>query len=154
MLVDQDDTPLFLGAIHRTFPDTTLADLLDASRAAGAHVDPHERHQALLALDSTHFVLTDGDSWHVVTPPALPQDAPVSWVHDAVLPLLSRPEVRVVHHHNVDEALAAAGPAAPAVLLPSPDFDQVRASSSPAASSRRRQRRSSPSPAWVCSCVR
>ena len=97
-------------------------------RAPRAHTStPHERHQALLALDSTHFVLTDGDSWHVVTPPALPQDAPVSWVHDAVLPLLSRPEVRVVHHHNVDEALAAAGPAAPAVLLPSPDFDQVRA---------------------------
>ncbi len=127
MLVDQDDTPLFLGAIHRTFPGTTLNALLDASRAAGARVTPHERHRALLALDSTHFVLTDGESWHVVTPSALPQHAPVSWVHDAVLPRLSEPDVRVVHHHNVDEALAAAGSAAPAVLLPSPDFEQVRA---------------------------
>ncbi|WP_224279324.1 DUF1015 family protein [Nocardioides lacusdianchii] len=127
MLVDQDDTPLFLGAIHRTFPGTTLDDLLDSSRAAGARVTPHGRHQALLALDSTHFVLTDGGTWHVVTPPALPQHAPVSWVHDAVLPRLRRPDLRVVHHHTVDEALAAAGQAAPAVLLPSPDFEQVRA---------------------------
>lgn len=51
----------------------------------------------------------------------------MSWVHDAVLPRLTGADVRVVHHHNVDEALAAAGPVAPAVLLPSPDFEQVRA---------------------------
>ena len=32
MLVDQDDTPLFLGAIHRTLPGTTLESLTATPR--------------------------------------------------------------------------------------------------------------------------
>ncbi len=127
MLVDQDDTPLFLGAIHRTLPGTTLAALTDAARAAGAAVSERERQLALSALDSTHLVLTDGHTWHTVSPHGLDRRAAVAWLHDEVLPRLERPVERIEHHHNVDDALAAAGPASPAVLLPSPDFEQVRA---------------------------
>lgn len=127
MLVDQDDTPLFLGAIHRTLPGTTLDALSAAARAAGAEVLEGARHRALGALDSTHLVLTDGATWHTVSPHGLDQLAAVSWLHERVLPRLAPPADRVEHHHNVDDALAAASPSAPAVLLPSPDFDQVRA---------------------------
>ena len=127
MLVDQDDTPLFLGAIHRTLPGTTLASLTEAAHEAGAVVTEQDRHHALSALDSTHLVLTDGQSWHTVSPTGLEQQAAVAWLHDRVLPGLPRPPRRVEHHHNVDDALAATGPTSPAVLLPSPDFDQVRA---------------------------
>ena len=35
MLVDQDDTPLFLGAIHRTLPGATLDDLVQRRSRGG-----------------------------------------------------------------------------------------------------------------------
>lgn len=126
MLVDQDDTPLFLGAIHRTFPGATLTELADAARMAGALVVAEEPHRALSALDSTHLVLTDGSSWHTVSPHGLDREAAVSWLHDRLVPQLARPVERIVHHHTVDEALSATSAASPAVLLPSPDFEQVR----------------------------
>ncbi len=127
MLVDQHDTPLFLGAIHRTLTGTTLDTLVEAARAAGADVTPQSRQRALGALDSTHLVLTDGSTWHTVSPGDLDRDAAVSWLHDRVLPRLPRPAQRIDYHHNVDDALAATGASSPAVLLPNPDFEQVRA---------------------------
>lgn len=128
MLVDQDDTPLFLGAIHRTVSGTTLDALADAARAAGAQVAEHHRQHALSALDSTHLVLTDGESWHTVSPGDLARGAAVSWLHERVLSRLPRAEqTRTAYHHSVDDALGATGAASPAILLPSPDFDQVRA---------------------------
>ena len=127
MVVDQDDTPLFLGAIHRTLPGTSLTALAEACRAAGAEVVARSRTRALRDLDSTHLVLTDGQSWHTVSPGELAGTAVVSWLHERVLPGLPSAPTRTAHHHNVDDALDAARPGAPAVLLPSPDFDQVRA---------------------------
>ncbi|HEX5918950.1 MAG TPA: DUF1015 family protein [Nocardioides sp.] len=127
MLVDQADTPLFLGAIHRTLPGVRLDVLVDATREAGAEVAERSRHRALAALDSTHLVLTDGDRWYVVAPHGLDREAAVSWLHDHVLPRLPEPPRRLDHHHTVEEALAATSSSAPAVLLPSPDFEQVRA---------------------------
>ena len=126
MLVDQHDTPLFLGAIHRTLPGATLQGLVDAARASGAEVTAHARQRALGALDSTHLVLTDGSTWHTVSPGDLARDAAVSWLHERVLPRLPTPVRRIEHHHNVEDALAATSASSPAVLLPSPDFEQVR----------------------------
>ncbi|GAA5122838.1 DUF1015 domain-containing protein [Alloalcanivorax gelatiniphagus] len=126
MLVDQRDTPLFLGAIHRTLPGASMDALVLAARDAGAEVRVHDRHHALGALDSTHLVVTDGDTWHTVGPLELERTAAVSWLHDDVIPRLSTPLDRTAYHHTVEEALAAASRTAPAVLLPSPDFDQVR----------------------------
>lgn len=127
MVVDQDDTPLFLGAIHRTLPGTTLAALAHAARSAGADVGEHDRRHALGALDRTHLVLTDGTTWHTVRPHGLDEAAAVSWLHDRVLTRVPQPIARIDYHHTVDDALAATSTLAPAVLLPSPDFDQVRA---------------------------
>ena len=127
MIVDQLDTPLFLGAIHRTLPGTTLAALSEACRVAGASVTDLDRHHALGALDSTHLVLTDGESWQAVSPGDLDREAAVSWLHDRVLERLPSPLERIEHHHHVDDALAAASATSPTVLLPSPDFEQVRA---------------------------
>ncbi|SED16932.1 Uncharacterized conserved protein, DUF1015 family [Nocardioides exalbidus] len=127
MLVDQLDTPLFLGAIHRTLAGTTLAALAQAAREVGADVVEQGRRHALSALDSTHLVLTDGSTWHTVEPRGLEREAAVSWLHDRVLTRLTPAAGTIAYHHNVEDALAAAGTTSPAVLLPSPDFDQVRA---------------------------
>ena len=126
MLVDQHDTPLFLGAIHRTLRGATLDNLVEAARAAGAEVTAQGRRRALGALDSTHLVLTDSTQWHTVSPRDLDRGAAVSWLHDRVLPRLPVPAPRIEHHHNVEDALAATSASSPAVLLPSPDFEQVR----------------------------
>ena len=127
MLVDQADTPLFLGAIHRTLPATSLEDLVAAAKAAGADVTERDRHQALGALDSTHLVVTDGLTWYAVGPLDLEHEAAVSWLHDHVLTRLTQPPARIDYHHAVEGALDAASTGSPAVLLPSPDFEQVRA---------------------------
>ncbi|WP_210503689.1 DUF1015 family protein [Nocardioides xinjiangensis] len=127
MLVDQRDTPLFLGAIHRTLPGTSVDELTSAAEGAGAVVAAQDRHEALNALDSTHLVITDGDTWRTVEPLELEREAAVSWLHHRVLAGLAVPVTRIQHHHSVEEALEAASPTAPAVLLPSPDFEQVRA---------------------------
>lgn len=127
MLVDQLDTPLFLGAIHRTLPGTSLDDLVAAAKEAGAEVTEQTRHEALGALDSTHVVLTDGAAWHTVGPLDLDREAAVSWLHDHVLAALDAPPTRIDHHHSVEDALESTTATAPAVLLPSPHFDQVRA---------------------------
>lgn len=126
MLVDQHDTPLFLGAIHRTLPGVSLSPLAEAARAAGADVTEHDRARALGALDSTHLVLTDGTTWYTVAPGDLERQAAVSWLHEQVLGRLTDPLPRVEYHHSVDDALAATSSTTPAVLLPSPDFEQVR----------------------------
>ncbi len=126
MLVDQDDTPLFLGAIHRTLTGPSLDDLAEAATRAGATVGERDRTDALGVLDSRHLVLTDGSTWLTVSPADLEHRAAVAWLHEDVLPLLPAEPTRVEHHHSADDALALAGPHSPAVLLPSPDFGQVK----------------------------
>jgi uncharacterized protein (DUF1015 family) len=127
MLVDQLDTPLFLGAIHRTVAGTGVADLLTAAAVAGAVVSELDRDQALHALDSTHLVVTDGTSWWAVAPSDLADQAVVSWLHARMIAALTLPPSQIAYHHAVEDALQAASVRSPAVLLPSPDFDQVRA---------------------------
>lgn len=126
MLIDQLDTPLFLGAIHRTLPGSTLESLVAATRGAGADVVESDQQTALGALDRTHLVLTDGDRWWTAGPVDLSSTPAVSWFHTTVVPRLDPVPQRVEHHHTVDDALAAARTTSPAVLLPSPDFEQVR----------------------------
>ncbi|GAA1944521.1 DUF1015 family protein [Nocardioides hwasunensis] len=126
MIVDQLDTPLFLGAIHRTLGGTSIEELLQAAAAVGAELTTRSRQAALGALDGTLLVLTDGRDWHTIRPRDLDHQAAVSWLHEQLLPRLPRPVTRIEHHHTVEDALASATRESPAVLLPSPDFDQVR----------------------------
>ena len=127
MLVDQLDTPLFLGAIHRTLSGTTLGDLVAAARATGAIARELDRLDALAELDRDHLVLTDGTRWISVRPHDLRGKALVAWLHETWLPAAVGGTSPVAHHHSVEDALASAHAQAPAVLLPSPDFRQVRA---------------------------
>ena len=126
MLVDQDDTPLFLGAIHRTLTGTTLAHLEAASARVGATVEERRPGAGLTPLDAHTMVLTDGERWLAVTPARCEGRALVEWLHDTLVPALPEQPL-VTHHHSAEEALAAAGPTTPSVLLPSPSFDEVRA---------------------------
>lgn len=123
MLVDQDDTPMFLGAIHRTLPQTRLTDLRDAAEGAARFV-PASRAAAMAALGPSTMVATDGRSWACLElDPAC--GLAVQVLHERILRRLPRRGRRVTYHHAVDDALARLDPRSVAVLMPAVEFDQV-----------------------------
>ena len=65
MLVDQADTPLFLGAIHRVLHGASLADLR-SSCPPSAVFTPVEASQAFAGLAQDTLVATDGQSWATI----------------------------------------------------------------------------------------
>ena len=87
MLIDQDETPLFLGAIHRLFHGTRL-DQLDGRRRAPP--EPTSRTsseaEASTALAPRHLVLTDGDLWATVRIDVPAGHAVVQLVDEVLLP--------------------------------------------------------------------
>lgn len=127
MLVDQADTPLFLGAIHRVLLGTHLAELDTACRARGLRLAPASSAAvAIGALSQDTLVATDGVDWATLRLPVAADRAAVEVLHDDLLPQLELPARRVTFHHSVEDALVKvrAGHGI-AVLMPAPDFDLV-----------------------------
>jgi uncharacterized protein (DUF1015 family) len=126
MLVDQDDTPLFLGAIHRFLPDVTFDDLAAAAAPAG-DVAVMPEAAALAALGPRTLVLTDGSRWGTVHLRVDEADrTAVELVHHAVIPALSQVPA-LSYHHSVEDTLdRVASTRGTALLMPAPEFDAVR----------------------------
>lgn len=125
MVVDQSDTPFFLGPIHRSVEGVTLATLEATAEGRGATVKRLPRPAALNALAPDTLVCTDGEQWCSVTPPGEPTQPPlVEWLHDALLAHLPATP-RLFHHHDVMATLADVRPDRLGVLLPAADFAQV-----------------------------
>lgn len=123
MLVDQDDTPLFLGAIHRILPGLTLSDLERVGRAVRMAAGPQD---AIAALAPTTVVVTDGHDWATVDLPRTDDRLAVEILHEDVLPALPQPSTGIGYAHSVDEALSAvARRHGLAVLMPVPAFNEV-----------------------------
>lgn len=119
MVVDQDDTPFFLGAIHRTFTHCSMDDLVAAVHRAGGRAESVDEDHALQSLQPQCMVATDGTQWLTVTIPSETTSA-VDYLHTTLLPRVTSLDVR--HHHNVEEALATATPDSISVLLPAPEY--------------------------------
>lgn len=124
MLVDQADTPLFLGPIHRTLAGTPLTRLCEAARLLGADVTSLSPREALASLSPGTLVATDGQGWAAIAP-HVPEATIVEWLDQGLTPRVAAASVS--YHHSVDDTLAAATAGAVGVLLPSLDFDQVLA---------------------------
>jgi uncharacterized protein (DUF1015 family) len=126
MLVDQEDTPLFLGPIHRVLTGVSLADFAAAAETAGAGYDVVDQASALGSLDSHTLVVTDGKVWATLKL-HLPSDrVAVEALHADVVPALARGPARIHHHHSVDATLnQLRRTGGVAVLLPAPDVDVV-----------------------------
>jgi uncharacterized protein (DUF1015 family) len=122
MLVDQGDTGLFLGAIHRTLRGVRLDELLAAADGAGAPTRRLHAATALTALAPGTLTATDGREWAAIDVPTSDL-LPVEWLHQELVATLDTRQV--AYHHSVDEALALGGPDSAAVLLPAPDFADV-----------------------------
>lgn len=126
MVVDQSDTPFFLGPIHRSLRGVGLAALESAARELGATITRLPRPAALNALAPDTLVCTDGGAWSSVRPPSTDLGKPlVSWLHEDLLPRLPVTP-QVAYHHDVTDTLAAVETRRVGVLLPGADFTQVR----------------------------
>lgn len=126
MLVDQIDTPLFLGAIHRTLVGVTVENLSEAATRCGGSVQVGARGFALAELAPNTLVVTDSNDWAVIRPPAAVGLELVSWLHTTLMPSLSQQPTTVAFHHAAEDALIRARSHTAAVLLPAPDFAAVR----------------------------
>ncbi len=125
MLVDQADTPLFLGAIHRVLVGVSL-DQFRAACPPSAVFTQVGRADAFAALSQDTLVATDGRSWAAVRLELPPATAAVETLHHELLPALGLTERRIGYHHSVDEALARIRSVrGVAVLMPAPEFDLV-----------------------------
>ena len=125
MLVDQLDTPLFLGAIHRVLLGVTLDRLWDACPRS-AVVSSVAADEALAALAANTLVATDGTGWVTIALDLSGDRVAVEVLHDEVLRDLDLPARRIGYHHSVDEVLTRIKTVrGVAVLLPAPDFDAV-----------------------------
>jgi len=127
MLVDQDDTPLYLGAIHRILYGLRFSDLdslaAEDGPALGPTLGPDE---AVAALAPDVVVVTDGHSW--ATLPLAPSSdrLGVERLHDDLLPRLRRTPSSVGYAHSLDDALrAVARRRGLAMLMPAPEFGDV-----------------------------
>jgi hypothetical protein len=126
MLVDHDDTPLFLGAIHRVLTGVRLEDVAGAAHLVGARFTPAPPEQAIAALGGSTLVVTDGQAWATLTLDVPPDRAVVEELHDHLVPALSRGPRTVTFHHTADGAVAeATSDRDVAILLPATDVDLV-----------------------------
>lgn len=126
MLVDQSDTPLFLGAIHRVLHGITLDQVAEVAVAHGWALPLLARRQALDALSASTAVLTDGSRWAVLPLHLPPGETAVDVLHDLVLPALPGGVPDLAHVHDVETAIRQARRrGGVAVLLPAPDFDLI-----------------------------
>jgi hypothetical protein len=133
MLVDQHDYPLTVGPIHRSVAALTIADVAELS-ADRQHeiVSCPTRTDAFLVRDErgadegvAAFVITDGQSWAVLTVPRHHEvDAAV--LHDEVFDSWHVTEEQIGYHHSLEQALhATARQPGIVVAVTPPDLRQV-----------------------------
>ncbi|QCX27341.1 DUF1015 family protein [Nocardioides jishulii] len=120
MVVDQEDTPFFLGPIHRTFKRRSLLALKTAAASVSATTREVTETEALRALGPKTLVATDGRRWMVIDLPEGPRTSAVEFLHQRLLPTAGSDDV--VYHHSVEEAITAATASYVSVLLPAPDY--------------------------------
>jgi uncharacterized protein (DUF1015 family) len=128
MLVDQADTPLFLGAIHRVLVGVRMRHFRSALPDPDAF-SPRSRADALQSLGPDTLVVTNGRHWASIGLAGLPgpsRGIAVEQVHREIIDRLQPRPRRVNYHHSVEDALEHLPAGALAVLLPAPEFDQVR----------------------------
>jgi uncharacterized protein (DUF1015 family) len=136
MLVDEEHGALQVGPIHRSVAALTLSDLQDLADDRGDRLTAYrDREAAFSALggadadtDHASFVVSDGQSWGVLTVPRTHAiDAAV--LHETLLPAWHIAEEQVGYHHSLDQALHATNRAPGLVVaVRPPTIAEVRAS--------------------------
>lgn len=126
MVIDHDETPLFLGAIHRLIHGVRLEDLTQAASETGAEVRHIDEPDAVTALAPDTLVLTDGAAWATVRLEVPAGRAVVQLIDEVLLARLAPQPGKVTYAHSVAQALKQVRPGRTvAALLPAVDLDLV-----------------------------
>lgn len=125
MLVDQADTPLQLGAVHRSVPGLHLTTVERVAAERSDHFERHARRADALAHLGESLVLHDGSAWATLRTASAEATLPVCDLHLDLLPAWGVDDARVAYHHAASAALGVAGKDSLAILLPAPTYDQV-----------------------------
>jgi uncharacterized protein (DUF1015 family) len=127
MLVDHDDTPLFLGAIHRLLVGSSIRDVADAAAALEISTRETTQEQAVAALGPSTIVATDNKTWLVIDLVLDDGRVEVEVLHDRLVPSLAHGPSRITYHHAAQDALRQAGPdRGTAILMPAATLTQVQ----------------------------
>jgi uncharacterized protein (DUF1015 family) len=127
MIVDNDDTPLFLGAIHRVLVGSSVRDVADAAASLGIATRVTNQELAVAALGPSTLVATDNDTWLVVDLDLADDRVEVEVLHERLIPSLGHGPSRISYHHAAQDALRQAGPDhGVAMLMPAPTLAQVQ----------------------------
>lgn len=126
MLVDQSDTPLWLGPIHRFLAGQRLEDVVAACSARpDLDCTVTSRWDALEHLGDHTLVLTDDEMWATLRLPASDTLA-VTTLEDDLLPMLGVSKGSVSVFHTAEAALEQARlRKGVCLLMPIPAFDAV-----------------------------
>lgn len=124
MVIDQDDLPLRIGAIHRVLGGTRLDEVVRAARTTGFTTEDADETSAPAFLEDDWLVLADGRQAVAVRHPT--DQVPSRSLHDRLLPAIEgRPRI-LGHEHDVDQAVARArASAGVATLLPRPSLASI-----------------------------
>lgn len=125
MLIDQDDSPLFLGAIHRTLLGTELDDLRDAAEDRGYAFTDCSHHDAVRSLGASRLAVTDGARWAQLDLGTTLDVPAVELLHRLIIPNLRHGPSGIGYHHSVEDAVGSAAPGTTVVLMPAPTVDLV-----------------------------
>ena len=131
VLVDHDDTPLHLAAVHRV----VSGDVLTAARQQAWTLSDWSPTNALLCITPGRVVASHGSGSYTLTvppTPSPPSTGPGTVVTTGSIPVLALDrllgglDVPMTYHHEADEALdEARRRGATALLLPAPTLDEV-----------------------------
>lgn len=131
VLVDHDDTPLHLAAVHRV----VSGDVLTAARQQGWTLSDWSPTNPLLCIAPGRVVASHGSGSYTLTvppTPSPPSTGPGTVVTTGSIPVLALDrllgglDLPMSYHHEADEALdEARRRGATALLLPAPTLDEV-----------------------------
>jgi hypothetical protein len=129
VLVDHDDTPLHLGAVHRVLTGPVVA----AARELGWAVSPWTPANPVLSVTPGRVVMTDGTGARTLTLPPTPGPPGTAVATTATMPVLALDRLLrqletpgTTYHHEAEQAIEEARRrGATALLLPSPTLEEV-----------------------------
>ena len=129
VLVDHDDTPLHLGAVHRVL----TGPVVTAAREQGWTVSTWTPANPLLAVTPGRVVVSDGTGARTLTLPPTPGPPGAVVATTATMPVLALDRLLTrldtpgtTYHHEAEQAVAEARRrGATALLLPAPTLEEV-----------------------------
>lgn len=129
LLVDQDDTPLHLGAVHRVLSGNIVA----AARQQSWTVSAWMPSNPLLVVAQGRIVVSDGTGARTLTLPPTPGPPGAAVATTATMPILAldrlldslRPQDTTYHHEAEQAVDEARRRGATALLLPAPSLHEV-----------------------------